>query len=180
MKKIVFFLVAAVMFFSGCGAPGTAGPGGKSGGSEKENICKYFPKELIEEAIGKPIVKIEEDSIAVDHICKYYTAWIEDFNHSPYSGDSPGGPHIVVVLENENYAAYKTEWEGKGYTFKKDESYSWENYLVTSRGSKTPYRADLLVDENNFYRITSNHFAVTDEEIVKIGKRFSERMKNGK
>lgn len=187
-KRILFGAMALMMAIifagAGCGGPGGAGPTadksdkGKSAGGMEE-VCKYFPKELVEEAIGRPIVKVEDESMVVDHICTYYTVWSETYDHTPY-GDKPGGAGIVVVLEDESVADNKTEFEAKGYTFKKDESYSWDNYLITSRGSKTPYRADLIVNENRFFRINSNHFAATDEEIVKIGKRFSERMKNGK
>lgn len=182
MKKSIFFVLAAVMFFTGCGGPagdGSKTTGGKAGKSEMEQVCKYFPKELIEEAIGKPIVKVEDSSLVEDFVCIYYTSWSETFDHTPY-GDHPGGPHVIVVLKDESVAAGKADLEADGYTFKKDETYSWDNYLVTSRGGKTPYRADLIVNENRYFMIKSNHFAVTDEEIVKIGKRFSERMKNGK
>lgn len=191
-KKFFFGALAIVMAmtFAGCGGShGEGGPGPepgkettavKGGKSEMEQVCKYFPKELVEEAIGRPVVKVEDNSIAEDYICNYYTVWSETYDHTPY-GDHPGGAAVVVVLEKDTtVTASKADLEKMGYTFKKDDSYSWDNYLITSRGSKTPYRADLIVNENEFFRITSNHFAVTDEEIVKIGKRFSERMKNGK
>lgn len=190
MKKIFFASVAFVMAIalSGCGNPPSGGPGPEPGKetaekskglSAMEDVCKYFPKEIVEEAIGKPIVRAADDSMVSDAICSYYTEYSEDFDHTPY-GDKPGGPHIIVVLNNENQAEVRTEYEQKGYKFEKDESYSWEHYLVTSRGSKTPFRVDLLIDENHYYMIKSNHFGATDEEIVKIGKRLSERMKNGK
>lgn len=189
-KKFLFGAVAILMAmtFAGCGDPshGEGGPGpepgnesGKAVKSDMEDVCKYFPKELVEEAIGKPIVRAADDSMVSDSICSYYTKYSEDFDHTPY-GDKPGGPHIVVVLNDESEAVARAESEKNGYKFTQDASYSWDHYLVTSRGSKTPFRVDLIVDENHYFMIKSNHFGATDEEIVKIGKRFSERMKNGK
>lgn len=192
-KKIFFGLAAVIAVFvflgAGCNDPthGEGGPGpepgkesaSKGGSSEMENICKYFPKELVEEAIGRPVVKTEDSSIVTDHICIYYTVWSETYDHTPY-GDNPGGAGLYVILEDKSVAANKAEFEKNGYTVKKDDSFAWDNYLFYSAGSKTAYRADLIVNENRFFRMHSTHFAVTDEEIVKIGKRFSERMKNGK
>ena len=185
-KKFLFgfvaVLTALVLTGAGCGAPGASGPGttAKGGKSEQEQVCKYFPKELVEEAIGRPIVKVEDNSIAEDYICNYYTSWSETFDHTPY-GDHPGGPQIVVVLEEDTtVAANKADLEKYGYTYKKDDSLPVDNLMFYSRGAKTPYRVDLIISENKFFRITSNHFAATDEEIVKIGKRFAERMANGK
>jgi hypothetical protein len=186
-KKILFGAMALMMaiMLSGCGAPNGTGTTAdksdkvKSGGGMEE-VCKYFPKELVEEAIGRPIVKVEDNSIAEDFICNYYTSWSETYDHTPY-GDHPGGPQIVVVLEEDTtVAANKADLEKYGYTYKKDDSFPVDNLMFYSRGAKTPYRVDLIISENKFFRITSNHFAATDEEIVKIGKRFAERMKNGK
>lgn len=189
-KKILFgsIVLMITVILTGCGSQngGTNQPavnGGKTEEAEQkkasgvEAVCKYFPKELIEEAIGRPIVKVEDSSIAEDHICIYYTEYSETYDHTPY-GDHPGGPNIVVVLEDESLVTSKADLEKYGYTFTKDESYAVDNRLVSS--GKDVYRADLILNENRFFRITSNHFAVNADEIVKIGKRFAERMKNGK
>lgn len=187
MRKKLFFGTIAlitVMILAGCGASNggtggtkeTADKGGKTEASGMEAVCKYFPKELIEEAIGRPIVRVEDSSIAEDYICIYYTDYSETYDHTPY-GDKPGGANIVVVLEDESLTASKADLEKYGYTFTKDESYAVDNRLVSS--GKDVYRADLIVNDNRFFRITSNHFAANADEIVKIGKRFAERMKNG-
>lgn len=176
------------MTFAGCGGSyGEGGPGpepgkesGKAGKSDMEEVCKYFPKELVEEAIGRPIVRVEGDSIAEDHLCDYFTTWSETYDHTPY-GDKPGGAMVVVVFEDDSsVTASKAEFDKYGYTYKKDDSLPVDNLMVYSRGAKTPYRVDLIVSENKFFRINTIHSAVTDEEIVKIGKRFAERMANGK
>lgn len=187
-KKFLFgaMVLAMAMIFAGAGCGGPGGPGpepgkettGKTDKSGMEDVCKYFPKELVEEAIGKPIERAANDSSIYD-TCYYYTKYTEDFDHTPY-GDKPGGPHIIAVLNEENEATARAESEKNGYKFTQDPGYSWEHYLVTSRGSKTPFRVDLIIDEGHYFMIKSNHFGATDEEIVKIGKRFAERMKNGK
>lgn len=194
MSKKIFFgllaIAAALIFLgAGCNDPthGEGGPGpepgkessGKVGKSEMENICKYFPKELVEEAIGRPVLKIEDSSIAADHICIYYTVWSETYNHAP-SGDQPGGAGLYVILEDMSVAENKAEFEKKGYTVKKDDSLAWNNLMFYSAGKKTAYRADLIISENQFFRMHSTHFALTDTEIAKVAKRFAERMKNGK
>ena len=185
-KKFLFgaAAIAMALTFAGCGAPSTGNTDSGKDTSKKveksdmEDICKYFPKELVEEAIGKPIERAANDS-TVYNTCYYYTKYTQDFDHTPY-GDKPGGPHIIVVLNDENEATERTAFEQKGYKFERDASYSWDHYLVTSPGSKTPFRVDLIINDNSYFMIKSNHFGATDEEIVKIGKRLSERMKNGK
>jgi hypothetical protein len=188
-KKILFGAVALLMAITfagaGCGGPGGAGPdadksSGKSGKSDMEQVCKYFPKELVEEAIGRPIVKVEDTSIAEDFICDYYTIWSETYDHTPY-GDKPGGAPVVVVLEEDTtVTANKADLEKYGYTYKKDDSLPVDNLMFYSRGAKTPYRVDLIISENKFFRINTVHSAVTDAEIMKIAKRFAERIANGK
>lgn len=189
LKKFLFGAMALMMTITfagaGCGGPGGAGTATdksdkvKSGGG-MEDVCKYFPKELVEEAIGRPIVRVEDTSIAEDHLCDYFTVWSETYDHTPY-GDKPGGKMVVVVFEDDSsVTASKAEFDKYGYTYKKDDSLSVDNLMVYSRGAKTPYRVDLIVSENKFFRINTIHSAVTDEEIVKIGKRFAERMANGK
>ncbi len=196
IKKIFFSAVAFVAVFiflgAGCNDPthGEGGPGPEPGKetatkskslSAMEDVCNYFPKEIVEEAIGKPIVHADNETLLSSNLCHYYTEYSEDYNKSPYGKTSPGGPHILVSLVEENHATEEiAKYEPKGYQFVKDDSFSWEHYLVKSKGSKTAYRVDLLIDENHFFMIKSNHFGATDEEIVKIGKRLSERMKNGK
>jgi hypothetical protein len=183
-KKLLFgtmTLIIAITLAS-CGASNNGetektSDNGKKEVSGVEAVCKYFPKELIEEAIGRPIVRVEDSSIAEDYICIYYTEYSETYDHTPY-GDHPGGPQIVVVLEeDESVTSSKADLEKYGYTFTKDDSYPVDNRLVSS--GKEVYRADLIINENKFFRITSNHFAVNADEIIKIGKRFAERMQNG-
>lgn len=182
-RKLLFGAVVfiTVVTLAGCGASsggtGQSSDNGKKEASGVEAVCKYFPKELIEEAIGRPIVRVEDSSIAEDYICIYYTEYSETYDHTPY-GDKPGGPQIVVVLEDEGVAASKADLEKYGYTFTKDESYPVDNRLISS-GSDV-YRADLIINENRFFRITSNHFAANADEIIKIGKRFAGRIQNGK
>lgn len=187
-KKFLFGAMALMMaiMLSGCGGPSggantaTDKSDKKVGASGMEDVCKYFPKELVEEAIGRPIVRVEGDSIVEDHLCDYYTTWSETYDHTPY-GDKPGGAMVVVVFEDDSsVTASKAEFDKYGYTYKKDDSLPVDNLMVYSRGSKTPYRVDLIVSENKFFRINAIHSAVTDEEIVKIGKRFAERMTSGK
>jgi len=185
MRKSFLLLGAAllaVLALAGAGCGKTTGADvakeiGKAKQAEVKDVCKYFPKELVEEAIGKPIVRAANDNGIYD-ACQYYTAYTQDFDHTPY-GDHPGGPHIIVVLNDKDEAIDKADFEKDGYKFEKDPSFSWEHYLVTSPGSKTPFRVDLIVDNNSYFMIKSNHFAATDAEIVKIGKRLSEKMKNG-
>jgi hypothetical protein len=182
-KIVVVGVVMAALALIGAGCGKTTGADvakeiGKAKQAEVKDVCKYFPKELVEEAIGKPIVRAANDNQIYD-TCQYYTAYTQDFDHTPY-GDNPGGPHIIVVLNEENEATARAKSEKDGYKFEKDPSFSWEHYLVTSPGSKTPFRVDLIIDDNSYFMIKSNHFAATDAEIVKIGKRLSERMNNGK
>ena len=170
---------------AGCGGPGSGmpnadKPSGKSGKSDVEQVCKYFPKELVEEAIGRPIVRTEDSSIVEDFICNYYTIWSETYDHTPY-GDKPGGAPVVVVLEADTtVTANKADLDKYGYTYKKNDSLPVDNLMFYSRGAKTPYRVDLIISENKFFRINTVHSAVTDAEIMKIAERFAERMASGK
>ncbi|MCX6730032.1 MAG: hypothetical protein NT058_00835, partial [Candidatus Portnoybacteria bacterium] len=73
----------------------------KKSASSMADVCNYFPKELVESAIGKPIVKMEVSSVS-DKTCLYYTTYSETYDHTPY-GDKPGGAMVVVVYDDEDF-----------------------------------------------------------------------------
>lgn len=172
-KKLFAVLSAAAMLAilgAGCGGPTSGGGSGKAV-SGMEDVCNYFPKELVEEAIGRPIVKTER-SMVYD-ACDYYTEYDEGY----YGGRGAGGPNVIAVLEEKNLEdAWKSEMTGKAYTVERDASIPMDNYVV-KRKTGEPWQVNLIVGGGKILRFQTNHSAVEGADLVKIAAKFAEKIK---
>jgi hypothetical protein len=189
MKKIIIGIIVLVVVVGGIivfsGKKGTENNTGDNnqsltGGNENKStasgiadVCNYFPKELIESAIGKPIVKVET-SIASDKSCLYYTTYSETYDHTPY-GDKPGGTPIVVVYDDEDLAGDKITNEKHGSVYGSDASIGMDNYVVKNTAGKI-WQTVLILGDEKYIRMHFVHDAVTGEDLVKIATKFAERI----
>jgi hypothetical protein len=185
MKKIILSLMALVamsFLLTGCGQNSKTSGNEQKETSKKEeqkssglaDVCNYFPKELVEAAIGRPIVKVET-SILGKEICNYYTAYSETYDHTPY-GDKPGGPQLVVVYDTEDFLKDKASNEKTGSTYTSDSSIGMENFVVKNNINKIWLTA-LSLGNGVFLRFKAIDDAVTGEELVKIAAKFAEKIK---
>jgi len=140
----------------------------KGGGIE--NVCSYFPKELVEKAIGRPIVKVEDGTL-VDPTCNYYTSYSDKYDHTPY-GDHPGGPHIVVVYDTKDFAKDRVTNEKSGTKYETDSSIKMDN-LVMRNNVNEIWQVALDYGGEKYIRIKSIDNAATGEELVKIAAEFA-------
>lgn len=185
MKKIILSLIALVavsFLLTGCGQNSKVSDNGQKETGKKEeqkssgmaDVCNYFPKSLVEEAIGRPIVKVEA-SIIGKEVCNYYTAYSETYDHTPY-GDNPGGPSVVVVYDTEDFLKDKASNEKTGSKYESDSSIGMENFVVKSNVNKIWLTA-LSLGNGIFLRFKAIDDAVTGEELVKIAAKFAEKIK---
>lgn len=170
---ILFAMVLIVTLGFGCKKEKTPTESKPSVEGEKEitieNICNYFPKELIEEAIGRNIVKTEE---ALSNGCDYYTDYKEDF----FGPGLSGGPHILIALNKEDYEQIKKELSRPGIDneFVKDSRITVNHYLIKSRVGKV-WEVDLFLKEKEYLGIKSNYEAASGEELIKIALKIIEK-----
>ncbi len=195
MKKITIFmslLIAVAFMLSGC-APKDTGAGKNENKNEtkteakKENtkkeagvadVCNYFPKELVETAIGRQVAKVETVNL-VDNSCNYYTQWIENYENS-YSGKKkPGGPKIVVVHDTKDFAKDRVTNEKHGSVYKSDPSIPMDNFVVRNNVNKI-WLVALSLGDGKYIRMKQFDDAVTGEELVKIGIEFAKKLKGGR
>lgn len=144
----------------------------KAGGMA--DVCKYFPKELVESAIGKPIVKAEASLIGSE-VCAYYTAYSQTYDHTPY-GDKPGGPHVVVVYDTKDFAKDRPINEKHGSVYTRDPSIGMDNYVVRNNVGKI-WMTALAVGNDTYIRFKAIDKAVTGDDLVKIARKFAEKVK---
>ncbi len=139
-----------------------------------ENVCQYFPKDLVEKAIGRPIVKMEQSMLGSE-VCEYYTSYSPTYTHTPY-GDQPGGPHVVAVYDYKDFAKDRVINEKHGSVYASDPSISMENFVVRSHAGKI-WQTVLALGDEKYLRIKVIHDAVTGDELAKIAKEFAKKIK---
>jgi hypothetical protein len=147
----------------------------KGGGAS--NVCSYFPKELIESATGKSIVKVESP-FSDNKTCFYYTFYSETYNHTPY-GDNPGGTQVVAVYDDKDLAKDKISNEKSGSVYGSDASIGMDNYVVRNSAGKI-WQTVLILGGEKYIRIHFIQDAVTGDDLVKIAAKFAEKIKSGK
>ncbi|MFA6306767.1 MAG: hypothetical protein WCV70_03945 [Patescibacteria group bacterium] len=193
MKKIVILLLFFALVLSGCGQKKVVSKleeMDKQGAvKQKEakteetkagglaDVCNYFPKELIESAIGKPIVKVEVPITGSEN-CFYYTFYSDDYDHTPY-GDKPGGTPVVAVYDTEDFAKDKAYNETHGSKYGTDPSIGMDNYVVRNNTNEV-WQVVLILGGDKYIRMHYVHDAVTGDELVKIGAKFAEKIQAGK
>jgi hypothetical protein len=147
----------------------------KTGAKGIDDVCNYFPKELVEQAIGRPIVKAEGSFFSSYTSCYYYTDWQEDFG-----GDKPGGPSIIVLAMKDNVEDIKAELEQRGNILETDSSIQGEHYTVRSPVDNVwrseIWRVDIVLGPEKVIEIKDAHGAATGEELVKIAAKFAEKI----
>jgi hypothetical protein len=178
VNKKLFAILGAAAFVAllgascGGGGPTAGGNGGGGGVSGIDDVCNYFPEELVEEAIGRPIVKTEGPSFMGEKSCTYYTDWDEGY----YGGRLAGGGNVIAVIEDKNVEAAKVELEADGYKPETDSRIAMDHYTLKDN-TKEVWRVDLVLGPEKYLRIKANHSAATGEELVKIGAKFAEKIK---
>jgi hypothetical protein len=187
IKKILFtFLLSLVLVISGCGQTKTDKPktddqktqtGSKSQLPAMADVCNYFPKELIESAIGRSIVKVETP-FTDNKTCFYYTLYTDTYDHTPY-GDKPGGTQVVAVYDDSDFAKDKVSNEKSGSVYAKDESIPMDNYVVRNNAGKI-WQVVLILGQDKYIRMHFIQNAVTGEELLKIGIKFAEKIQASK
>lgn len=140
------------------------------------NVCAYFSKEVVEAAIGRPVVKTETPIIGIEN-CYYYTSYSETYDHTPY-GDKPGGAHVVAIYDAKDFAKDRVYNESHGTTYKIDASIPMDNFVMVNTAGKIWHVALSLGDEK-YIRFRSVDDAVTGDELIKIAAKFAERIKSG-
>jgi len=172
MKKTLVMLSLLFTVLSGCGqknaGPTTANP--------FEDLCSYFPKQLVETAIQKPIVHVEKSSL-LDPSCSYYTQYLENYEIT-YSGDKkPGGPHVIVVYDTQDFARDKIINEKSGTTYETDPTIGMDN-VVMRNTSHQIWQTALVLGNDKYIRIKAIDKAVSGNDLVNIARAFAQKLKN--
>jgi hypothetical protein len=188
MKKIIIGIIVIVVIIVGISMFGgkkgddksnnqlsTTGEQNKKSGLAISNVCNYFPKELIESATGKSIVKVESP-FTDNKSCFYYTFYSETYDHTPY-GDKPGGTQVVAVYDDEDLVKDKVSNEKSGNIYGSDASIGMDNYVVKNSAGKI-WQTVLILGNEKYIRIHFIQDAVTGEDLVKIAKKFAEKIQN--
>jgi hypothetical protein len=176
MRKtnLLLLLTILILGLTGCGNKNNTPVSQKDVISPLADVCNYFPKELVENAINKPIVKTEVPTLDSKN-CFYYTSYSETYNQ----GDKPGGTYLVVVYDDIYFNNDRINNEKNGNTYTKDENISMDNYVVRTH-SGAIWEVVLILGQDKYLRIYSIQNAITGEELIEIGARFAEKIQSGK
>ena len=144
-----------------------------TGGKDIGNVCSYFPKELLETALGKPILKVESP-FTDGKTCFYYTTYSETYDHTPY-GDKPGGAKVVIVYDDEDFAKDRISNEKSGSVYGTDVTIGMENYVVR-RKSGDIWLVALVLGNDKYIRMHFIDNAVTGEDLIKIATELAKNI----
>ena len=100
----------------------------------------------------------------------------DNFDHTPY-GDKPGGTPVVAVYDIKDFAKDKAYNETHGSKYGSDLSIGMDNYVVRSNAGKI-WQTVLILGNDKYLRIHFIHDAVKGEDLVKIAKKFAEKIKS--
>lgn len=134
------------------------------------NVCNLIPKELVQEAIGREIVKTEWVELKTIKYCSYYTLYKEDF----YGPGQAGGANIVIGFSNEDIETLKKDLQRTGNEFITDNRLSINHYLIKSSGGKI-WQVILFLNNEWYLGIKANHEAASGEELIKIALKILEK-----
>lgn len=136
-----------------------------------DNVCELFPKEIIEEAIGRKIVKVENPGFVTEKACFYYTAYSENFLKDWQGKGLAGGPNIVLAIDpQEEFETLKKDVERVGDRLEKDSRINSDHFVCKSRASGEIWQVILFMKGNQYLRIKANYQAVNGDELVKIAQ----------
>ncbi|HBE44382.1 MAG TPA: hypothetical protein DDW17_02735 [Deltaproteobacteria bacterium] len=188
VEKLVLLavLVIGLVVIGGCGKGPEEKPGvtqmptksqkeAKKASNAIENVCGYFPKELVESAIGKPIVKTEGRLPGMGDSCYYYTSYSEKYRQTQY-GYKPGGSFIVVVYDTKDFAKDRAYNEKSGTKYESDPSIGMDNFVMRNKINEI-WQTALVLGGDRYIRIKSIDKAVPGEDLVKIARKFAERIR---
>lgn len=192
MKKnliLPVLILVAVFVLSGCGQKSETSSGSKTNSGENSakedakaggiaDICNYFPKEIVESALGKSIAKVEKSDL-VDPTCYYYTKYEDGYEKSYSGAKKPGGPKIVVVYDTKDFAKDRISNEKGGSKYTNDSSIGMDNFVVRNNVNKI-WLVALSLGDDKYIRMKAIDDAVTGEELVKIAKKFAEKIQSAK
>lgn len=182
MMRRMLIIVLMTMTFLGCGNPDQGKEAEKSGAVKSEqstpdDICADFPKELLEAAIGKPIVRVVP-AILPQKGCAYYTEYRDDYYNVP-GGKSPGGRSIQVMLDDMSVETYKADKLNSGNTIETAAGIKMES-LIIRRKSGEIRQVALVLGPEKYIRIYSIQDAVDGPALVKIGAKLAEALQKRK
>jgi hypothetical protein len=141
-----------------------------------DDVCTYFNQELITQATGITIVKVDNTSVLGNDVCTYYTEYKDNYFVFP-DGKLPGGPNIVAVIENQDVEIWKADKIQSGNTLEQDPRIVTDNYVVKS--GDTIWQVVIILAPDKFLRISANHFAADAvPDLVKISAKFAVKIKS--
>lgn len=142
-----------------------------------EDVCAYFPKELVAKAVGKPIVLVEL-ALGATKGCAYYTEFRNDYFNAP-GGKRPGGRSIQIVLENQNAQKYKADKQKTGNTISTDPGIKME-HMIIKRAGGTIWQVALVLGPEKYIRIHQIQDAIDGPTLVKLGAKLAEKIQGQK
>lgn len=187
MKKVLLSLFSIVILLglTGC-AKDNSGQGNGNQTKQDESasikgdvnndICQEFTADFVYSATGKPVVKVEPDTMAPKLACRYYFTYDPNF----YKGVdnktlSAGGAHIFVMLENLNVAKQKKGVEFLGATTKSDPRIKMDN-MITVRENGTILDIKLIINPNRYVRVDYSNGALDDEGLINFAAKMAEKI----
>jgi len=181
MSQTTRFQFASISIFAlitllgaGC-QPSNSTPGSAQAprGDVGTDICGTFTPDFVHSATGKTIVRVEPSQLKGFFTCRYYTDYKEDY-YKEGTFKAPGGPNIMIALENLSVATQKKGLTDMGATIETDPRINMEHYIVRRSKDHSVWEVALVINPMRFVWTDVTAGAITDDETIQFAAKMAD------
>lgn len=139
---------------------------------EQPNLCEIFPKEKIEELLGKKFVTVKSGSNKTSKYTEYHCEYYQEEPQFKYEGNRPIIPkRLPISIVKGNIQGVRESYKLSGQTVKKDDEIPFPHQFLYNQSGKL-ITFELFLTDNMDLFINPFQSNLTQEEALDFIKKF--------